>query len=678
MGDRSLLERSCIWLLELTSDLQGIAARAGDWPEALLEARSPVELFDPRDRPRWREFVDAMPTGSASVSVRLALPGDAVWVSVRQSPGDPAVLVVQRLGGGLEESAARGSFSQALLSCSRELQSAETALELSRILQAYVSRHVGYHNLWLFEAVDGGFEEVRLIHPQGQKREDIEEHAALLDVREDRMVQEIFRMQRPVVVVDARTDPRTNKAMVEQFQNRTLVQIPMVVGEQPLGGFGCGTFGAEGCKAPSPQELDFMYALGALAGAALARIRLERERAAGRARREEFEAHLLHMQKLESLGLLAGGLAHDFNNLLVGVLANANLAREGLAPDSSVQPLLELIERAGLRAADLTRQMLAYSGKGRFLVRVYDVAQLSAEMVDLVRASVPKLVDFRVDVPADAALVGADASQLRQVVMNLLTNAAEAIGNASGQVDVRVGTLRVSSADYLPSPGSLGGFSWATEAPPPGDYVELSIRDTGCGIPDTVRERVFDPFFSTKRAGRGLGMSALLGIVRSHGGALCLATKVDRGSCFRVLLPRSTASAARSERPTRSAEIPRSGCILIADDEVLVRKVLVRTLEQQGFTTVSARDGEEALSLLQDRANVFAGAVLDLNMPKLDGAEVLRRARRARPDLPILLTSGYSADTAAQEFLRSPNVAFLAKPFEVNHLRSSIASLLSS
>lgn len=680
MGEVTLLERSQVWLLEVTEDATTILRREGGWPAELRSITDPARLFDRRDSERWSDFVASMKLGNASTSLRLALPGDARWVSVRQSPGDLRVLVVQRLGGAIEENAARGSFSQALLACSRELQSVESPTELSRILQRHISRAVGYDTVWLFEVVDATFETVRIFSPEGSQKDEIAEQVTLLDVREDEMVQEIFRLQRPVVVVDARSDPRTNKAIVEQLQNRTIVQVPMVVGEQPLGGYGCGTFGAEGCKAPSPHEVDFLYALGALAAAALARIQVERERATARAKREEFEAQLLHMQKLESLGLLAGGIAHDFNNLLVGVLANANLAREGLPEDAPVQPLLELIERAGQRAADLTRQMLAYSGKGRFLVRPHDVGQLSAEMLDLVRASVPKLVSFAVDLPAGALFVEGDGSQLRQVVMNLLTNAAEAIGSNPGRVVLRIQPTTVGAPALLAT-GELGAFSWVGEPPPPGPYVEISVEDTGCGIPAAIRDRVFDPFFSTKRSGRGLGMSALLGIVHGHAGALCLATRVDAGTCFRILLPRSSNEASGSEHPHAigaSAVQRPGGCILIADDEVLVRNVLVRTLEQAGFSTVSARDGREALSLLLDPSHTFSGAVLDLNMPMLGGAEVLRQARAERPTLPILLTSGYAADAEAHKLLRGPNVAFLAKPFEITHLRSAVATLLAS
>ncbi len=384
--------------------------------------------------------------------------------------------------------------------------------------------------------------------------------------------------------------------------------------------------------------------------------------------RRSMETKLQETQKLESLGVLAGGIAHDFNNLLTGVLGNASLAASEIPADSEAHGFLLQIEKAASRAADLCRQMLAYSGKGHFDVKPVDLNALIRETMNLLGISISKRarLDFQL-APALPAVLG-DATQLRQIVMNLVINASEALGDRDGVVSVSTGTALVTAADLA-----------SAHSPPEaseGNHVWFEVSDTGCGMDPEVLQRIFEPFFTTKFTGRGLGLAAVLGIVRGHRGALTVTSTVASGTCFRVLLPASdTATETAPAGANVSESWKGSGTVLVVDDEDTVRTVVTRLLSFLGFQTVTAKDGCEAVAMFPTLGKLQF-VFLDLTMPQMDGAQTLRELRKLQPDLRVLVMSGFSAEDVATRFENDRLIDFIQKPFDLAQTRKKIRRLL--
>ena len=384
------------------------------------------------------------------------------------------------------------------------------------------------------------------------------------------------------------------------------------------------------------------------------------------------ERKLLEGQKLESLGLLAGGIAHDFNNLLTGILGNASLARIKLPPASPVDPQLAAIETASLRAAELCRQMLAYAGKGRFVVEPVDLGALAAGLVPLLEVSLARKAGLRLDLAPALPAVLADATQLRQIVMNLVLNAADAVADRPGRIVLTTGLLPADPALLQ------AGVTGATL--PPGDYVFLEVRDNGCGMAPEVIAKIFDPFYTTKFAGRGLGLAAVLGIVRGHHGALHVMSEPGRGTTFRLLLPPATpgSTAAPPTNFSPAGEGWRhAGQVLVIEDEDSVRAVAARMLATFGLTPRTAADGSAGLAMFRANPAGYALVLLDLLMPGLSGEATLAALRATRPDVRVLLMSGYNEGDLLRR-LASPagRLAFLPKPFNRSSLEEKLRGLL--
>jgi signal transduction histidine kinase len=374
-------------------------------------------------------------------------------------------------------------------------------------------------------------------------------------------------------------------------------------------------------------------------------------------------------QKLESLGVMAGGIAHDFNNLLVTVMGNAALARGEIAPGSAAREQLADIERAAERASELTRQLLAYAGKGSFEVTPVDVSEIVRDVMDLVGISIGPSVAVRVDLREGLPAVVGDASQLRQVVMNLVLNAADAIGEGEGAVAVstRLVTLGEGEVDGMPG----------AEAFEPGKFVALRVADTGCGMDEATRERIFDPFFTTKFAGRGLGLAATLGIVRGHRGLLRVESEPGAGSELTVLLPAS-GEPARGRAETR-APIPRGladATILVVDDDAAVRRVAERMLVSGGLAVVAAESGEEALEIYRTRGSGIDGVLMDLTMPGMGGEAACRALREIDPAVRVVLSSGYPEQDAMH--LLDDRTAFVQKPYRTDAVLAIFGELLDA
>jgi PAS domain S-box-containing protein len=378
------------------------------------------------------------------------------------------------------------------------------------------------------------------------------------------------------------------------------------------------------------------------------------------------EVKLQQTQKLESLGLLAGGIAHDFNNLLTGILGNANLAR-GEDANPEIEPYLDQIERSAERAADLCGQMLAYAGKARFEVQQVDLSTAVDDTTVLIRSSIGMNVSLDLALARDLPAVEGDLTQIRQIIMNLVLNASEAIEDRPGRIRITTGTM-TADRDYLAATHLAPDL-------PPGPYVFLEVSDTGRGMSPDTQNRIFDPFFSTKFTGRGLGLAAVLGIVRSHHGALRVESEEGCGSTFRLLLP-ARQVAPRTELPVRaSAPAPAwrcTGVALVIDDEPAVRHVAQRMLASFGMEVVVAAAGQEAIDRLRERPDAFSVVLLDLTMPEMSGDETYRQLRTIRADLPVVLMSGFSHQEAAARFDGHVLAGFLQKPFRLERLREIV------
>jgi signal transduction histidine kinase len=383
---------------------------------------------------------------------------------------------------------------------------------------------------------------------------------------------------------------------------------------------------------------------------------IEREvaEAAERRHARKLEEQLRHAQRLESLGVLAGGVAHDFNNILTGILGNASLATEILPPDNQALPLIEAVVSAAEHAASLTRQLLAYAGKGQFYVQPLDLTQVVRSCANLLRLSVSKNVQLDFDLRERLPLVSADRGQAEQILMNLVINGAEAIGvQRPGRVVIRTDVQSVRNGEQNGVDGEpLTG----------GEYVRLEVTDNGPGIPRDVEARMFDPFFTTKFTGRGLGLSAVAGIVRAHRGAIRVQTAEGRGTVFEVLFA-PTKDAARTPSVNGQVLAQMSGTVLLIDDDELVRKAAQAVLQQHGLSVVAAPDGGEGVELFRRMADRVGVIVVDLTMPVVSGEGTLDVLRRIKPSVPIIVCSGYTEQDARETLQTPQDVHFLQKPY---------------
>jgi PAS domain S-box-containing protein len=381
------------------------------------------------------------------------------------------------------------------------------------------------------------------------------------------------------------------------------------------------------------------------------------ERIEAEEQRRHLEAQIQHAQKLESLGVLAGGIAHDFNNLLVGILGNADLALSELSPVSPARDSLVDIETAARRAAELCRQMLAYSGKGRFVIEPVLLNDIVEEMIHMLEISISKKAVLKFEFAENLSAVDADATQIRQVVMNLITNASEAIGEKSGVISVRTGMMDCDR-EYLHE-------AYLDDDLAEGQYVTLEVSDTGCGMSEEVRRKLFDPFFTTKFTGRGLGLAAVLGIIRGHHGAIKVYSEQGRGTTFKILLPCSADQTIMRDQPDERQPWHGKGHVLLADDEETIRAVSKRMLEKLGFEVALACNGEDAVEKYRAAPESFDAVILDLTMPKLDGEQTFRELRRIRPDVRVILSSGYNEQDVTQRFAGKRLAGFIQKPYKL-------------
>lgn len=381
------------------------------------------------------------------------------------------------------------------------------------------------------------------------------------------------------------------------------------------------------------------------------------------------DQRLLETQKLESLGVLAGGIAHDFNNIVMTILGNADLAERGLSPDSPARENLHEITQSAKRAANLCQQLLAYSGKGRFEKRTLDLNAVIMEMEQMLKMSVSKKSTIRFSLAPDLPLLEADLAQIQQVVMNLVINASEAITTTCGVITLSTGSMCCDRA-YLRE-------IWSGEELREGLYDFIEVADNGCGMDETVRSRIFEPFFTTKVTGRGLGLAAVMGLVRGHSGAVKVYSEPGRGSTFKLLFPAAAVPESSGPRPEAVGKWRGSGIVLLVDDDESVRKVGRRMLEALGFSVLLADDGREAVEVFRARKDDISCVILDLTMPVMDGGDAFHQLRAIDPDVVVLLSSGYNEQETMEQFEGSGLDGFIQKPYQVPMLEEKLKMILA-
>ncbi len=384
------------------------------------------------------------------------------------------------------------------------------------------------------------------------------------------------------------------------------------------------------------------------------------------------ERQLLHTQKLESLGVLSGGIAHDFNNLLQALLGNLDLALMRLPQEAPARNNIDQAIKAGHHAAQLTSMMLAYSGKGHFVIKPLNLTDLVAENAAMLEASIPKSITLEQCLDRALPIIRADAGQLQQVIMNLITNAAEAIGDQGGKISLSTGAKEFDQATL--------NSSRLEEKLVPGRYVWVKVRDNGCGMSEETLQKLFDPFFTTKFTGRGLGMSAVQGIIRAHKGAFLVESQPDFGTTIQVLFPIVDPDGSDTviTRPAvQEQQTGRPARVLVVDDEDMIRDVSTAMLKETGYETLTAASGEEALAHFRREGDSISVVLLDQVMPDMDGVAIFKELRKIRPDIKVLLASGFSQYEVSERFRGLGLNGFIPKPYTMKNLTAELTRVLN-
>ncbi|MCU1258466.1 MAG: signal transduction histidine kinase [Bryobacterales bacterium] len=380
--------------------------------------------------------------------------------------------------------------------------------------------------------------------------------------------------------------------------------------------------------------------------------------------RKDLEAQFLSGQRLKSLGLLAGGVAHDFNNLLTTIMGNASLSLEALTPEHPAYRQLEEVLRASRMASDLTQQLKVYSGKAGGGAKAVQVSDLVRDISGLIEVAIPRKIDLRLDLEAGLPPIVTDPAQIQQVVLNLVINAADAIGEKPGTIGIATHCRDYASTE-------LAAMTLSGDLPG-GPYVSFEVSDTGCGMTDEVKGRIFDPLFTTKARGVGLGLAPVQGIVRSHHGALNVKSKPGQGAVFTVLFP---ASKEEPKEPDLAApsDLEGSELVMIVDDEISIRRMAEATLTRFGYRVVTASNGREAVELFGRIANDVSLVILDIAMPEMGGEEALDHMLAIRPEARIVFSSGYNE---SETMMRLESYGFIPKPYTSRQLAEQIREFL--
>jgi two-component system, cell cycle sensor histidine kinase and response regulator CckA len=386
---------------------------------------------------------------------------------------------------------------------------------------------------------------------------------------------------------------------------------------------------------------------------------------------KKLEQQLHHTQKLESIGILAGGIAHDFNNILMVILGNTELAMADISEVSPARQRLENINKASMRAADICRQMLAYSGKGLFVIKSVDLSEMVMEMAGMLDVSISKKVVLNYNLTKGLPLIEVDLAQIHQIIMNLVINASEAIGDRNGVINLSTGVQECDSRFLIENK--------MQDELSEGHYVYLEVEDTGCGIDHDTLSKIFDPFFSTKLEGRGLGLSAVQGIVKSHHGCMTILTEPGKGTIFKVLfpIPERPADLIFNEKSKQEGIWKGTGTILLVDDEEPLRSLGLQVLEGMGFDVLLAGNGREALEIFSMHRDEITCVILDLAMPQMDGEETFRKMIMIKPDLMVIISSGYSEQDIERRFHGKNISGIIHKPYRIDNLAGLLKKILA-
>jgi len=551
-----------------------------------------------------------------------------------------------------------------LLAFAEKLQSANDVSTLCSVAAAEVREVVGYQTAWI-AVFDFGEDTVRILAAESDNDVDIWAKAPVFPIAADPYMVRIASSSTPQVVRDARTDPHVNRAIVEALGNRTIVNVPMWLMDQPFGALGSGSFGDEGVVVPTDEQLDYLQAMANQLVVASARIVLTRQRQDAAAEKARVEQLLEQRDRLASLGKLAGGVAHDFNNLLTVIMASTEFLRERHgAPEQ--QDELDIIFEAVDRAAELTRHLLTLGKRQSLALGDVRPNELVTSAVDMIRRVIPADIEIRLTTAPRLPRLAADRMQLEQVITNLCLNARDAMPDG--------GTLTISS-DIVELTAEAVGDEPGVK---PGTYLEIRVSDTGSGVPPDVLPRIFEPFFTTKTPdkGTGLGLAVCRGVVEQHGGVIRADSAPGAGAAFSVFIPVRQPIAVPA--PTADTDAYKKGNerVLVADDQPYVLRAVERALTMYGYDVVSVGDGEAAIEAVKDSA--FDLVILDAIMPRLGGRAAYDQIRTLRPETRFLFASGYGAEEMTARFLADTNVELLSKPFAPDTLLRAVRRVLDA
>ncbi len=552
------------------------------------------------------------------------------------------------------------ALEKRLLVFARRLHEIDDFNGMVRAMVDEIRESVGYNMAWL-AVFDAEKRLVRVLAVHGDSEEDVWKHATSFPIDDDPYMVRLYNAYEPQIVRDAQTDPNVNRAVVEQLGNRTIINIPMRLVDQPFGALGTGTFGDEGVHLPTDVELAHLVGIANQLVTAGARLVLHAEREAAALAQEQLSRRLADQQRLDSLGELAGGVAHDFNNLLTVVIATTSLL-QATETDPLRQAEMQTILDASSRGAELARRMLALGKRQSLRFSQASINDLVEATVTLLRRVIPAHISIDVQAGESLPPLSIDAGQIEQVLMNLALNARDAMPNG--------GRLRLETRQVLLAENDAFGLGRS------GPYIKVAVADSGCGMPEEVLARVFEPFYTTKSAnkGTGLGLAVCRGIVEQHDGFIQAQSQLDKGTTFEMYLPLSSREQTTSKQASSKQALGGSESILIADDEEQVGHVVRRILEEAGYSVETVPDGAVAIEALRNRE--FALVILDAVMPNVSGREAFEAIRKFKPTQRILFSSGYGAEELSARFLSDVDAPLLPKPFAPNALLQMVREIL--